>query len=225
MVRWSALWIVVVAGSATLRSEVIRPGLVELLQADSSVRATTTYQYDLVDVARQALANWSRKALPELNDAYDLRDEPHFRSLADRWLQRMELQDTLLATNSAFLVGRWLEPVSPWATTDEERRKLQYDARSILTTWGIRTASEAGLHDYGNKDWAGLTRDYYRGRWQIYFAALDRALQTGTPPAAIDWLQFGESWNRSDRTYPVNPRGDTWLVARQVAQELGLAQE
>lgn len=199
--------------------------LVELLQADSSVRATTTYQYDLVDVARQALANWSRKALPELKDAYDRRDEPRFRALAGRWLQRMELQDALLATNSAFLVGRWLRTVSPWATTDAERRKLEYDARSILTTWGNRTASEAGLHDYGNKDWAGLMRDYYRGRWQIYFAALDRALRTGTPPAAIDWFQVGESWNRSDRAYPAIPRGDAWLLARQVAQGLALAHE
>ena len=46
-----------------------------------------------------------------------------------------------------------------------ERARLEYDARSILTSWGDRTASEAGLHDYGNKDWAGLTSDLYLKRW------------------------------------------------------------
>ena len=200
-----------------------KEALAELLQVNAEDRATATYQYDLVDVARQAMANWSREALPGIKDAFDRRDEPRFRSLADQWLRRMELQDELLATNSSFLVGRWLENVSPWAASGEERRRLEYDARSILTTWGNRTASEAGLHDYGNKDWAGLTRDYYLPRWRTYFDSLDRSLREGKPPAAIDWFQLGESWNRDSKPYSATPHGDAWSVARQVAEELGIS--
>jgi alpha-N-acetylglucosaminidase len=135
----------------------------------------------------------------------------------------MDLQDALLATNRFFLLGPWLNATTPWAADDGERRRLQYDARSILTTWGHRTASEAGLRDYANKDWAGLTRDYYRRRWQLYFAELDHALRTGTAPRAIDWFQFGETWNRRQTRYPTQPRGNAYLVARLVERQLAIA--
>lgn len=201
----------------------LEEALAELLQVAAPVRATATYRYDLVDVARQTLANWSRVALPQIKDAYDRRDEPLFRRLTDRWLRMMDLENRLLATDSSFLLGPWLEAVSPWASTEDEVRRLQYDARSILTTWGDRTASEAGLHDYGNKDWEGLMSGYYRPRWQLYFERLDDSLKTGRAPGGIDWFEFGEQWNHSLTRYATHPRGDSWLVANQVAQKLAIA--
>lgn len=203
--------------------ERFRDALTELLQASPAVRELPTYRYDLVDVARQTLANWSRGALPRIRAAYTHRDEAQFRMRADRWLSMMDLQDKLLATNASFMVGPWLSAVSPWTSDPDERRRLTYDARSILTTWGDRTASEAGLRDYGNKDWAGLTHDYYRRRWQVYFDELDRSLRTGTPPRPIDWFAMGQNWNRATTSYPVQPRGDSWSVAVQVAKALGIA--
>jgi alpha-N-acetylglucosaminidase len=200
----------------------LEEALAELLQAAKAVRATTTYRYDLVDVARQTLANWSREALPQIADAYDRRDARSFRDLTNQWLHRMDLEDTLLATNSYFLLGPWLNRVTPWADNEHELRRLQYDSRSILTTWGDRTASEAGLHDYGNKDWAGLVSDYYRPRWQLYFQSLDDSLKTGQAPAAIDWFEFGERWNRSTAHCAEQPHGDSWLAASQVAEALGI---
>jgi len=194
----------------------------ELLQAAASVRATPTYRYDIVDLARQSLANWSRQALPQIKDAYDRRNEPLFRKLTDRWLRMMDLEDTLLATDSSFLLGPWLNSVSSWTGNEDELRRLNYDARSILTIWGDRTASDAGLHDYGNKDWAGLVSGYYRPRWQLYFERLDESLKTGRPPGAIDWFQFGEQWSRSMTQYGSRPRGDSWLEADRAARELDI---
>ncbi len=197
--------------------------LAELLQVSAPIRATATYRYDVVDVARQSLANWSRTALPQIKDAYDRHDELLFRKLTDRWLRMMDLENTLLATNSSFLLGPWLDAVPPWVGSEDELRRLQYDARSILTTWGDRTASEAGLHDYGNKDWAGLVSGYYRPRWQLYFQQLDDSLKTGRDPGAIDWFRFGERWNRSTTQYAAQPHGDSWLAAKRVEHELGIA--
>jgi len=135
----------------------------------------------------------------------------------------MDLQDELLATDRAFLVGTWLARVQPWASTPAERLRLEYDARSILTTWGDRKASEdAALHDYGNRDWAGLTRDYYRLRWARYFRALDEELRTGEPAKAIDWFALGDAWNRSARRYTDQPHGDARKVAARIAAELAL---
>jgi alpha-N-acetylglucosaminidase len=198
-----------------------KQALPEMLQVAPALRGTETYQYDLVDIARQTLANESRLLLPQIKLAYDNKDRPHFESLTQRWLKLMDLQDQLLATDRFFLVGTWLSHVQPWATTADERSRLDYDARSILTTWGDRKASEgADLHDYGNKDWAGLTHDYYRLRWQTYFHSLDDALRTGTVPKPTDWFAVGDTWNHGTQSYSDQPRGDAYEIAARVAQTL-----
>jgi alpha-N-acetylglucosaminidase len=165
-----------------------RGALHELLLVAPALRDGESWQYDVVDVARQTLANESR---------------------------------SLLASNRFFLLGGWLAPVDRWASTQQERTRLQYDARSILTTWGERKASEgASLHDYGNKDWAGLTRDYYRPRWQRYFAALDEQLRTGVAAAPIDWFAFGDAWNHQTNRYATEPQGNAWRIAQRIEQVL-----
>ena len=180
--------------------------------------------YDLVDVARQTLANESRVLLPQIKDAYDSKNRMQFEALTDRWLRLMDLQDELLGTEREFLVGRWLAFVAPWASTPAELARLNYDARSILTTWGDRKASDAAhLRDYGNKDWAGLTRDYYRVRWASYFRSLDEELRTGHPAAPIDCYALGEAWNRGTQHYADQPHGDAKLIATRIADALAIA--
>lgn len=197
--------------------------LPELLQIAPELRAGETYRYDLVDVARQTLANESRVLLPRIKAAFEAKDRAHFEILTQRWLALMDLQDRLLATQRDFLVGVWLDRVRGWASTPEELRRLDYDARSILTTWGERKASEAAeLHDYGNKDWAGLTRDYYMKRWRVYFSALDDELRTGVAAKPIDWFALGEEWNRGKQRYATRPQGDAYALAAETAKTLGL---
>jgi alpha-N-acetylglucosaminidase len=194
--------------------------LPELLQAAPRLRNAS---YDLVDVGRQTLANESRVLLPQVRAAFERRDRARLKVLTRRWLRLMDLQDELLATERSFLVGTWLAQVQGWASTPAERARLNYDARSILTTWGDRKASEgAALHDYGNRDWAGLTRDYYRRRWAAFFDSLDESLRTGKPAAAIDWFALGEAWNRDTHSYADQPHGDAQVVAARIAAELAL---
>jgi len=198
-----------------------RRALPELLAVAPAVRGNEPYRYDLVDVARQTLANEARHLLPEIKQAYDSKDRPRFEALAARWLKMMTLEDRLLSTDRSFLVGAWLAPVRGWASSPDEVLRLEYDARSILTTWGDRKASQEGpLHDYGNKDWAGLTGDYYRLRWETYFRALDTELRTGSPAAKIDWFALGEAWNRNGKAYPDEPNGSAYAAAKRIADFL-----
>jgi alpha-N-acetylglucosaminidase len=199
------------------------PALTELLQVAPALRSTETYRYDLVDVARQAMANESRRLLPLIKQAYETKDKVAFASLTKEWLHDMALQNNLLETNQFFLLGRWLSFVPPWASSPAELDRLNYDARSILTTWGDRHASEFGLHEYGNRDWAGLTSDYYMPRWQMYFDSLSTSLATGEAPKPIDWYAFGDRWNHSQKVYHVNPQGDPYNAALAIAQTLHLA--
>lgn len=200
----------------------LTPALTELLQVAPALRSTATYQYDLVDVARQVMSNESRLMLPQIKAAYDAHDRPRFVTLTTQWQHRMQLLDTLLRTNEFFLLGRWLSYVPPWASSPAELAQLNYDARSILTTWGDRHASEAGLHEYANRDYAGLTADYYAPRWHLYFDSLLHSLDTHTPPAPIDWYAFGDAFNRQTNPYTAVPLGDPYPAAQAIAEDLHL---
>ena len=196
--------------------------LPQMLQVAPALRSSVTYRYDLVDIARQTLANQSRVLLPQINTAYRGRDRQRFEALTQCWLGLMDLQDRLLASDRFFLLGRWLDPVPSWASSPAEQARLEFDARSLLTIWGDRQASDAGaLHDYSNRDWAGLTGDYYRMRWQRYFHALDESLRTGIAPQPIDWFSLGEQWSRGHRRYSDQPTGDAHALAAQVARAVG----
>jgi alpha-N-acetylglucosaminidase len=169
------------------------------------------------------MANESRRLLPLIKQAYETKEKVAFASLTKEWLHDMELQNNLLETSQFFLLGRWLSFVPSWASSPVELDRLNYDARSILTTWGDRHASEYGLHEYGNRDWAGLTSDYYLPRWQMYFDSLSTSLATDEPPKSIDWYAFGDSWNHSQKVYDVRPQGDSYNAALAIARTLHLA--
>jgi Alpha-N-acetylglucosaminidase (NAGLU) tim-barrel domain/Alpha-N-acetylglucosaminidase (NAGLU) C-terminal domain/Alpha-N-acetylglucosaminidase (NAGLU) N-terminal domain len=195
--------------------------LPQLLQVAPALRDSATYRYDLVDVARQTLANQSRVLLPRIAAAYAGKDRLRFEALTGCWLRLMTLQDRLLASSRFFLLGSWLERVPAWGSSPAERARLDYDARSLLTVWGDREASQAGgLHDYGNRDWAGLTGGYYRMRWQRYFADLDESLRTGARPEPIDWFALGDAWSHGRQRFSDQPVGDTGALAAQVARVL-----
>ncbi len=201
----------------------LQPALTELLQVAPSLRHTETYQYDLVDIARQVMANQARVRLPEIHAAYVSGDREAFLALTRHWMRDMRLQDNLLATNPYFLLGRWLSYVPPWASSPEELRRLNYDDRSILTTWGDRKASESSLHEYANRDYAGLTSSYYAPRWQLYFHSLLVAMDTNTTPKPIDWYAFGDAWNHRMTSFPANPVGNPYTAATAIANDLDLA--
>ncbi|HEX7934426.1 MAG TPA: alpha-N-acetylglucosaminidase [Paraburkholderia sp.] len=192
------------------------PALDELLKADPKLRDTETYRYDLVDVARQVLANESRRRLPLIKTAYENRDKARFKKLTAEWLRDMRLLEDLLHTHKDFLLGVWLARVPAWASSPAELAQLNYDARSILTTWADRSANTI-LNDYNNREWSGLVADYYLPRWQRYFDSLSKLLD-GEASEQIDWYEFGDRFNHAMKDYPTTPEGDTYAAASAIAR-------
>ncbi|MEU9523036.1 alpha-N-acetylglucosaminidase [Streptomyces sp. NPDC048224] len=202
----------------------VREALAELLQVAPELRTTDAYRFDLVDLARQALANRSRSLLPEIKAAYDTGDLPRFRAGAAEWKSDMTLLDRLLATDTRFLLGPWLADARSWGRTAAEKAAAEFDARSILTTWGHRSGSDTGgLRDYANREWSGLVSGFYAVRWTKFLDSLDTALVTGRPPAAIDWFGLENAWNERHDPGPVAPSGDPVTMAAAVLDALPAA--
>ena len=123
----------------------------------------TNYRYDLVDIARQALADYGKELLDELkikNEELKIRD----------FLELILDQDRLLGTRSELRLGRWTAAARALGTTPAESDLYEKNARMLLTTWGDHPQCEkGGLHDYANREWNGLLSSYYYPRWKAFF--------------------------------------------------------
>ncbi|MEB3959983.1 alpha-N-acetylglucosaminidase [Streptomyces kunmingensis] len=191
-----------------------------LLAVRPELRDSSAYRRDLLDVARQALSNRSRTLLPRIKDVYESGDAAGLERLSGDWLGLMDLLERLLATDARHLLGKWVADARAWGASDEERDRLAYDQLSLVTSWGTRAGAEAGLHDYANREWAGLVGGLYRKRWVAYFAELRTALDEGRPPHATDWFALEDAWVRDPGELRTRPSGDTYEVAVQVHERL-----
>ncbi|MFI7383760.1 alpha-N-acetylglucosaminidase [Streptomyces sp. NPDC049813] len=191
-----------------------------LLAVRPALRTSSAYRRDLLDVARQALSNRSRALLPRIKEAYESKDAAGLDGLSGEWLTAMDLLERLLATDAGHLLGRWVADARAWGASEAERDRLAYDQLSLVTSWGTRAGADAGLHDYANREWAGLVGGLYRTRWATYFAELRAALDAGRAPRPTDWFALEDAWVRDPGELRTRPTGDTYAVAVQVRAHL-----
>lgn len=200
--------------------ELFVPAVVELAAVHPALRGLSTYQYDLLDVTRQFLANRARLLLADIRVAYRTRDRKRLAVLTNRFLHYMDLTNDLLGTGEHWLFGRWQQAARGWGRTQEEREVLEQDARTIVSIW-TRDAF-GGLHDYGNRDWHGMIADYYKPRWARFFADLAAGVEAGRLPSSepADWQAISEEWTTRTETYPARPRGDTYATVRRILNDI-----
>lgn len=194
------------------------PAIGFLLQVQPALRDSSAYRYDLVDVARQTLANQSRVLLPRIHTAYIAQDLPKFRRLAALWLDRIALLNRIVGTEVSFLLGTWLAAARAAGKTPVEQDQLEFDARSILVEWGSAASADSGVHDYANREWNGLL-EFYRERWSLYFASLETALERREPVRPIDWFMVDQNWAKRTNSYASLPEGDAYAIVSEAVHE------
>lgn len=200
----------------------VQTALADLLKASPAVQATDAFRYDIVDVARQALADQSRVLLPQLNAAANAKDLAGFQALANAWNTEEASLDKLLSTDARFMVGPWIAEATAMGSTPTEQNQLAYDARSILTTWGNSTKNS--ILDYAAREWSGMISGLYAPRWAAYLQNVANALANNTTvPQSMDFttaFNWDDSWAKANATYPTSPSGDPIAVAKAVASSL-----
>ncbi len=183
----------------------VRRAAALMLSVAEQYRGNGNFEYDLVDVVRQAVADKGRECLY----AHD----------SQAFVDALLAQDRLLASRPEWMVGVWIgdalklaETVAPGDTA--VRALFERNARLQVTTWGDRACADGGkLHDYAYKEWNGLLRDFYLPRWQAFFAAEASAPGSG---ASLDWYALEEPWTLRSDPYPSASLSDPVDTAREV---------
>lgn len=189
-----------------------------LLLSQSNVLSGSNYIYDLVDVTRQSLADYANGLLQQINDAHVSGDVQTRNNLMDRFLEVILDQDKLMNTVPDFMLGKWIESARKLGTTLAEKDLYEKNARLQITTWGpLAAANKGGLHDYSNREWGGLLKDYYYKRWKLYFDGIKTGNST---PNATDFFQLEYEWankvTSTDFQYPTVSQHDPVEVVKAI---------
>lgn len=187
-----------------------------MLSAADRFKGNNNFEYDLIDIVRQAVAEKGRLVYPIMIDAYKAGEKELFAASSQRFLDLILLQDKLLAVRLEFKVGTWIEKARNLGTTPEEKDLYEWNARVQVTTWGNRVAAdEGGLRDYAHKEWNGLLRDFYYNRWKVWIDR-QKAQLNGAPVKAIDFYAIEEPWTKQTNPYSSQAEGDVIEVAKEV---------
>ena len=193
-----------------------RQAAILLTSVAEKYRGNNNFEYDLVDICRQALADQGRKQYLKAMADYKSFSRQEFKKDSNRFLKMILLQDKLLGTRPEFRLGRWIEEARNLGKTAEEKDLYEWNARVQITTWGNRIcADNGGLHDYGHKEWQGLLKDFYYLRWSTFMKSLASQLSLQNTPQ-IDWYGLEEPWTLQKSPYSSKAEGSPIDVAKEV---------
>ena len=182
------------------------------------------FQYDLVDLTRQALGDLSGDVYTKINPAYKADNKDEALKYAGLMVDLCEKMDAILSTNRFFLLGTRLADAKARGVTDGDKAYFEKVERTFMTYWVLDnydSGKNGGLIDYCNRHLAGLTTDYYGMRWRAFYNELDRAMTAGSG-------QYSQSnvdgaikaavtvWTEDRTPYPTETAGDSAAVSRSV---------
>ena len=178
------------------------------------------YNFDLCDIARQAVTDYSKDLLDSIRIAHEQGSTTRFQTHSHNFLTLIKDLDQLLGTNRMFRLGNWTQTARKAATEVRGATTATPDwyelcnARQLITTWGHQAASEeGGLRDYSYRQWQGMLSDYYYPRWQYYFSHDLQAPADG-------WFQMEWHWaHDATLQYRARPKGKTRTQAARVLKK------
>lgn len=162
----------------------------DLVTANGGQDGIANYNYDFIDVVRQAMVDYAAQLLPLIKAAYDSKNTDEYTRLYTLYLDLMLDLDTMLSYDENFKLERWTSLARNIAgevngTTENDRNWLEWNARTQVTVW---SKGNTDLHDYSNRCWAGLIKDFHYWRWKYFFE------NNGGAPSGDWFIGFEYPW-------------------------------
>jgi len=189
-----------------------------LLDANAN---TPAYRFDVVNLTRQLLGNHSAVVYDAYDKAVTEKNLAEMMKQERLMLQLIEDADRLTATESAFLLGKWISDARAKGINADEQLYYERNARNLLTTWGEKAHL---LNDYASRSWNGTLGTFYAQRWKLFFAAVTDAVISGetfdgerAERAEKTITDFEERWwTDCIGNFPAKPAGDGVAIAREL---------
>ncbi len=171
-------------------------GVELFLKEYEELKEVKGYLYDAIDLKRQIIANEEEELLKDMTEAFQNGEKQKFEDIAEKFLKNIDLQEENLAKCEDFSLAKWLEQADKITKDMDDFSKdlFQINARALITTWYSKKASEGGkLHDYANRQWAGLTGQFYKKRWEMWIENM-REILSGNQKEEVEFYDWEWNW-------------------------------
>lgn len=193
-----------------------------MITASEDLKNSDGFQYDLVDITRQVLANYASEIQQQFAKNYEEKNRKSFTENSKRFSELISDLDELLATRKEFMLGLWLESAKAIGDTPEEKKLYEINARNLLTTWGNK---DCKIHDYACRQWSGMMNGFYKPCWENFFLQVSEDMKTGKKfdqeafnSRSKDW-EWAWAWIHQNEIYPVEPDGNAVEIAMKMYQK------
>ena len=198
----------------------ILPAWDAMIKASGELKNSDGFQYDVVDLTRQVLANYASPVQRKFVLAYQKKDIASFKKYSRQFIELIQDMDALLATRKDFMLGPWVADARRWGTNEAEKALYEMNAKDLITLWGDK---DCPLNEYACRQWSGLLNDFYKPRWERYFTKAISSMEAGKE---LDMNSFTKEikdwewkWVNTRKDYPVNPKGNSVEEAKKLYQK------
>ncbi len=198
----------------------ILPAWDAMIKASADLKNSDGFQYDLVDLTRQVLANYASPVQRKFVLAYQQKDIASFKKYSKQFIELIQDMDALLATRKDFMLGPWVADARRWGTNEAEKALYEMNAKDLITLWGDK---DCPLNEYACRQWSGLLNDFYKPRWERYFSKAIISMESGKE---LDMNAFTKEikewewkWVNTRKDYPVSPKGNSVEEAKRLYQK------
>ncbi len=205
----------------------LQKALALLLEDFDVLCVSEGYRYDLVELMRQIVNNYSVELFNRVYEAYETLSAAEFNYLSERFLDSFELMDAVLGCRPEWLAGEWIGKAQDWGEmigNDFAADAFSDNAMTLITSWADLLTMRA-LTDYAQRTYQGMLIDVYQARWKVYLEKLGNNLETGaeiTRLSTDDYYHLYRQWIMSGKEYTreANEGYDyLWQIAERVLTE------
>lgn len=184
---------------------------------DSRIVENSNFKHDMVDLTRQIFQLKFDDLCSKLIEVFNNQSIDVFSSVSRQMLDLLMDLDSVLSTNTRFMLGSWIREAKSRGKTLEERKNLVMNAKTQISLWGPN--SESAVLDYATKQWSGIVSDYFHPRWKLFCQQLYASLAHKVPfhQHVFDETVFSsieKPFVHSYKTYPTKPQNDTMKIIR-----------
>ena len=188
-----------------------------MISASNVLKESDGFQFDVVDITRQVLADYASIIQQQTAKDYKNKDIKSFNQNSQSFMELISDLDNLLSTRKDFLLGNWIHDARKWGNNQEERKLYEKNARTLITLWGDKNSK---LHGYACKQWAGMLNGYYAIRWKKFFNKISQDMSQNKE---FDQKQFDDNikewelaWIVGDETYTIETKGNSVKTAKML---------
>lgn len=193
------------------------------------------YRYDVVDMMRQIVNNTADYVYLDLMDDFAKHDSVNFLKDKTKFMHLYDLMDEILSCNATWLGGEWIGRAQDWGNDLKNNGDgdFAYDsfvdqAKSIITTWGNKDASDH-LEGYAQRTYQGILVDVYKPRWDAYLTDVFNNIVDPTDPYEEQgkglYFDTFREWMFSDKSNNYLRENDLPSKTELISKILNLASE